>query len=93
MSMSNREIAENILADGPSYVGHKREDILPFLEYAATKCAAAGQTSTLISELLLGVSRAPIGQQCYHERLQLMQVVEAIDEFESAIATINQPAN
>lgn len=84
-------IIDNILDAPARLVGHPREEILAFLEYIEAKRDAVGTRLATVdyknlAALLQGTVAAPEGVEVYHERLHLCLAIDALKQFEKALA-------
>lgn len=87
-------IRMNVLDAGASIVGSVREELLELLDEldarektAAEKIAGrvAGIAWQTVDELRAGIRAAPSVKHVYHERLQLLQLFDALDKLADAI--------
>ncbi len=86
-----QSIIDNILDAPARVVGHQREEILAFLEHIEAKRDAVGTRLDNVdyknlAALLQGTVAAPEGVEVYHERLHLCLAIDALNQFEEALA-------
>lgn len=80
----------NVIDAGASIVGSNRQDLIELLDELDAREKAAGRVAGIawqtVDELRAGIRAAPPVKHVYHERLQLLQLFDALDKLADAIS-------